>query len=591
MGTFPFKWAAEIYYNLNLRKKLTITYLVFIVIPVAMLGVLTYNNIQKTVMEQTGAAYLEALRQTEINIGYGLSAATSIAELIQTTPSIQNVLKKVYAGEITNEEEISFFLTLQTFLKNNEGRDAINQINFYMKAGPSFIHANTNYRDMSALAQEPALHALLAGEQRYTWLYSSHLQRVPLHRSNEILLFHEVRNLSNINQVIGYIMIELDANFVWSILNELTIPEGAALVVLDEGKPIKQRSYKQETEAVVDDYMTSKEIDRQGIEMFTSAGTTYYAVSKEIELLKWNVLLLLTEEQMAANILKIRQFITIMAFIIAVLAVTIAYMISGNITKRLKRLLALFKKAEMGKFEVDLDVRGRDEYAILQRNFNQMSVTIKKLIEEVYQAKLSKQAVEMKLLYAQINPHFLYNTLDIIHWQALRIKSTEIAEITQSLANYLRLSLNGGKEMISISDEIEEVKSYMHIINYRYRGMIHFITEIDEEIKELEIIKMVLQPLIENAVIHGIRLKEGKVGTIIVRAYLEEESGDILIKVIDDGVGMTAGQLSQIMQSKSGGYGIKNVDQRIKAYYGEPYGLYYHSRPGIGCCVLVRLKK
>lgn len=192
----------------------------------------------------------------------------------------------------------------------------------------------------------------------------------------------------------------------------------------------------------------------------------------------------------------------------------------------------------------------------------------------------------MKLLYAQINPHFLYNTLDIIVWQALRIKSKEIADIADSLAKFLRLNLNNGQDFISIGDELEEVRRYMHIINYRYRDSIRIVFAVAEGLESRIIIKMILQPLIENAILHGIMPKEDRQGTIWIKACCE---GDyILFEVVDDGVGCTDPQA--ILNHESNGYGLKNVHQRIQAYYGPDCGLSIASQPGAGFQVTIRLR-
>lgn len=581
-------WLQEQFDSISLRAKLTLSFLVLIIVPVVLLSFFTYSNIHRTVLEQTGSAYLEALKQSEINISYGLGIAGSIAELAQSSPDLQRIMRTVYERPLTLEEELTYFIALQNLIKSYETNRNVLNVNLYMRAGPGFIGGNPDYRDMELLKQEPSFAKVVDRTARKTWVYGGALETIQPSSMESLVLLHEIRSLSNVGQVIGYVMIELDLTFVWNIVERLSVPEGAYVLLTDNGKPLqRQRDPGRHQEAVR--YYLQRSADRQeGISTFQLSGASYYAVTNIVDEVHWELSLLMTEEHMAANSASVRQFIVVMSFCVTVLAISTALYVSGNITRRLKRLIGYIKKAEMGSFEVDPDVRGKDEYAILQLNFNQMSSTIKELIEQVYQAKLSKQDAEMKLLYAQINPHFVYNTLDIIHWHALRLKSREIAEVTESLATFLRLSLNGGREMISVSDELHEIESYMKIINYRYRAAIALIIDIPEKAKEQHIIKMVLQPLVENAIVHGIRSKPSKTGTIIIKARLEQK--ELIFQVIDDGVGMTRERMAGLLESTSSGYGVRNVDQRIKVHYGEQYGLQYYSAPGIGCSVVVRMR-
>lgn len=574
-------------YSLHLRTKLVLSYLLLIVLPVILLGVLTYSNVREVVMEQTGSAYLEALRQAKKNIAYGLEVGVQIADSTRGNPDVLRILKTMKERPLTGEEQIDYYNVLANYLVSFGNNRNIIRVRYFVHGNASFVRASPDIRKVEELERLPIVAPLLSGGVKKLWLTSDMDPEQAMLGRNEVAYLHEIRNLSNVNDVIGYVMVEMDANFIWDILKDIKLPPQSGTVVQNANQLVASFGLSGNSEEAyrgVSPLLNEKD----GILSYRTGNNTYYAVWSDLDVLSWKVALLLTEEHMAGNSNGIRRFIIIMSTLVSLLAISFAFWFSGTITKRLKRLIRFILKAEAGHFEVDREVKGSDEYARLQRTFNRMSATIKELIEEVYEAKLSKQEVEMKLLYAQINPHFLYNTLDIIHWNALRLQATDIAHLTDSLAKFLRLSLNEGRELITVTNEIEEVTRYMDIINYRYKGSIRFITNIEDGIGEVEMIKMVLQPIIENAVLHGIRSKEDKRGTIIVQAYQEGE--DLLLKVIDDGVGMGKERASQILVQESRGYGVKNVHRRIQVYYGEEYGLRYYTAPGIGCCVLVRLR-
>lgn len=577
-----------VFYSFNLRSKLIISYLLLIIIPVVLLGVLTYSNVRHVVMEQTGKAYLEALKQAQKNISYKLEVATKISNQAQDNYEIQRILRNLIQRPLTPTEEIDFFsYLLNNVLTAQNNRDVL-KVTYFVKNNSRFVTANPHFIDMENLKEEPVLKPLFNGSIRQGWFFGKDLKQVNLTQQDEIVFIHGIRDLTSINRTLGYIMIEMNVNTIWNTLRDIKLPDGAEIIVRHDKDLINTLNLCDKSIEMHEVFHKHNLPALEGIFTYKDDSNSGYAVMSDIHELDWNVVLLLTEEHMGMNSRKIRQFIIVIGSMVAALAVITAVFISGTITKRLRRLMNLINKAEKGTFEVDNNVRGTDEYAQLQKSFNKMSQTIKGLIEEVYQVKLSKQEAEMRLLYAQINPHFLYNTLDIIKWSALRIEASDIADISESLAKFLRLSLNGGKEDISLSEEIEEVSRYIHIVNYRYKGAIKFIAEIQEGIKDLRIIKMILQPLVENSVIHGIRPKESKKGTIVIRAYREKDY--LFIESIDDGVGINRNNLSSILEKDSRGYGVKNVHQRIKIHYGEDCGLKYFSNNGIGCTVLVTLK-
>ena len=204
----------------------------------------------------------------------------------------------------------------------------------------------------------------------------------------------------------------------------------------------------------------------------------------------------------------------------------------------------------------------------------------------------------MKALQAQINPHFLYNTLDTIVWMAESKKTNQVIEIVRALSSFFRISLSKGKDWISIREEIEHVRSYLVIQKMRYRDILNYKIEVDKDLLDGTILKLTLQPLVENAIYHGIKNKKNG-GTIVVRA---QRVGDNLVRleVQDDGVGFTPHKLAQIrakiaedefgeITMKEEGFGLENVNKRIKLYFGKDYGLYVQSKYQEGTQVVAKI--
>lgn len=271
--------------------------------------------------------------------------------------------------------------------------------------------------------------------------------------------------------------------------------------------------------------------------------------------------------------------------LLLVLAAATSVFLSHRLTRELRKLTLHMQEVKQGHYGELIAVKGNDEISRLQAQYNSMIQRIKDLVATVYQMGLSKQSAELKALESQINPHFLYNTLDTIKWMAIKIKADQIVLLVDSMSKFFRLSLNRGLEMTSVANELNHIKAFMNVQEIRYAGKINFYCEFDNRILSHKIIKLILQPMVENAVLHGIQQKEDHAGTIIVKAYKNETS--LIFDIIDDGVGMDPKQFVTMQQREQGGYGVKNVQQRIHLYYGFKGNVHCYSRLGIGTCIRI----
>ena len=234
-----------------------------------------------------------------------------------------------------------------------------------------------------------------------------------------------------------------------------------------------------------------------------------------------------------------------------------------------------------------------DEFGELGMNFNHMTERIHELVETVYKIQIMEKEAELKALETQINPHFLYNTLATISWVARKNNPGDVVNITNALAKFYRLVLSKGKTLISVKDELDLVASYLYIQKIRFEDTINIIYDIDETVHKYNIIKNILQPIVENALTHGIESKRGN-STIIIKAGLI--AGRIYFKVIDDGVGMNKKTLEEVMSGNvdrvnGGGYALTNLMDRLKAYYGEEQSFEIYSRTGMGTEITITVAR
>ena len=272
------------------------------------------------------------------------------------------------------------------------------------------------------------------------------------------------------------------------------------------------------------------------------------------------------------------------SFIVCVL---IALLFSINVLRPLKNIRLQMQKVENENFDVQVKYRSNDEIAMLGRSFNKMSAKLKELINQVYITKIKQKEAELSALETQINPHFLYNTLDTIYWMCRMEKAFETSKLIEALAKLFRLSLNNGKELILLRDEVDHLKNYLIIQKKRYGDAINFSVDVEDGLLESTVVKLVLQPLVENAIIHGIEKKEGK-GNIVVT--IKRVSENIIYEIRDDGKGIDVNEINQLLTAvgdSNRGFGIKNINDRLKLYFGEQYSILFSSENGEGTTVTV----
>lgn len=279
--------------------------------------------------------------------------------------------------------------------------------------------------------------------------------------------------------------------------------------------------------------------------------------------------------------------ISIIVCVAAAVVCTVAT--SRFVTRRIVKIQKCMKEVENGNLNVNVPVDGNDEISDLTRGFDAMVLRLDMLINEVYDSRLKEKEYEMKALQAQINPHFLYNTLSLINWKAIEADAVDISKITLALSSFYRTSLNKGKNVMSIKDEIDNMRSYLTIQQMMHDGDFDAFVDIEDGILQYNTLNLILQPLIENAIDHGIDLNTGVRGVITITGRSTED--EIILTVEDNGVGMTKEQADKIITKDSKGYGVRNVNERIKLYYGEQYELKIESEIGKGTKVIVHFPK
>jgi two-component system sensor histidine kinase YesM len=322
----------------------------------------------------------------------------------------------------------------------------------------------------------------------------------------------------------------------------------------------------------------------------------YYVLSYNIQKYGWQLFCLIpvSEYHKQGNV--ILMVILAIFVLLAGTVFAVSYALSSFYTKRLTTLSRTMSELGRGKFTA-LDSSGSpqsgDEIDGIYRNFNYMAAELQRLMEEHYRQGKNVVTAELRALQSQINPHFLYNTLDLINWEAMKYKAENIAEIAQNLGLFYRLSLNHGKAAILIKKELKHVESYVNIENVHFDGAVHLEIIVPEKIQSFACLGIILQPFVENSIVHGIA-EHSEITECSVCISAEFDGTDILFDIRDNGPGITGERQRQILadrdfSSTGNGYGVQNINSRLKLCYGSAYGVTFDSSSGKGTIVHLKI--
>ncbi|MBE5973814.1 sensor histidine kinase [Lacrimispora xylanisolvens] len=332
---------------------------------------------------------------------------------------------------------------------------------------------------------------------------------------------------------------------------------------------------------------------KDGIHREVFEGDNRIITVKSVGYTGWKIVGVTPNSVVSLNTIKTRLFIVFMITLILFILVLINSYISSRITNPIKELEKSVGILEEGDLETAVSIGGSYEIQHLGNSIKNMAIQIRVLMDDIVTEHEAKRKQEFDTLQSQINPHFLYNTLDIIVWMIENEQKNEAVKAVTALARFFRISLSKGKSIITVRDELEHVRSYLMIQHMRFKNKFSYEIQAEEECMELTSLKLILQPLVENAIYHGMEFMdgEGEIKLSVVR-----KGDNLIIQVSDNGLGMTEEQVKslfshevQVTSKKGSGIGVKNVNERIKLYFGENYGLTIDSEPDEGTTITILL--
>lgn len=414
-----------------------------------------------------------------------------------------------------------------------------------------------------------------------------------------VSLVKPVRDPMNLKQILGVILIDLRLESIQDILADSSLIRDGYLYISDQNgelvfAPVNRTIYR-----IAPRHITGTE----GRTLKRYKDEVFQILYKQSSYTGWITAGVFSIQNALREVSFINLYAIIVGSITVLLAILLSIVFASSIAHPVEKLRSLMKKAETGDFSIRFtDVR-KDEIGQLGHSFNTMIEKISNLIDQVYKEQQRKREIELRVLQEQIKPHFLYNTLDTIQWMAQENNAKDIVKMISALTQLFRLGLSNGQDMIPLREECKHMESYLFIQKVRYEDKFDYHILIPPEIEQLRVLRVILQPLVENSLYHGIKERRGK-GHINVSAHIDGR--DLIFMIEDDGVGIAPDRLAKLQEElhaasslddhnnhekeKGGkmGFGARNVHARIYLAFGAPYGITYYSTPGAGTKVVLR---
>ena len=572
----------------DIWKQVLVFYIIVVVLPVGvMLSVYYQTSVSATEREMVNTIY-KAVEQAAQHIDLRLESMEEVSDNIFMSSLFNNSFSDTAAGsrpaQIEEQEELTE--NIEIFQR----REDIQRIKLYYKLPKFYANEHVNFFSYQDLRGEPWLEELEQKNGAILWVGVREQSYSDGSEERVLTCARLMKDPGNISESTGALLIDVKYENIARILEETRVSDLERVFLFNgDGVCVSQdaQSRAEETQALFFDM-------EEGIR---KQGSNYYML-KELANSGWKIGVEIPADAVTAEGSGSSRLLSVFFLVFGFLLFMLMFFIMfGYLLLRFSwRIKRIVRKLEQEGVE-DIEkqkVEDGSEFYRLEHHIDNIIAHARALMRETYDARLEKQAAELKSLQAQINPHFLYNTLDNISWMAVRANVPEIYNIIQSLSQYFRLSLSGGRDIVSIDDELRLAEVYLEIQNSRFRGIITVEIEMEEKIKAYAIPKLTLQPLLENAVIHGLQRKEDKDWRIRIRG--EEAESDIRLYIEDNGAGMSAEEAKALPErGKPGagghGYGVYNVNRRLRLYYGDGYGLQIRSMPDRGTSVCVSIAK
>ena len=582
--------------NLSIKYKMLIFFYGTIIIISTILGVYSYelssNNIQSEISETS----LLDVRQIGNSMDSLQNDISDLSTFTMLNKEVQSVLRSPNPNNSENIDICKQMIDRLLISKSSISFVSIygdNGFEYYSSADGSY-----GINKLEIIKQNEIYNDMVIQKGRPLWVLLNNKNQVFItnNKNPKVAMCRTIYDTNNYNKL-GIIVVYVNISYLEKFYADNILNNNRSLLLLDsKNQIINYKNLNSKYSITENDLNGMKETlnNSSGKGSVNIANKQTILSYTSIENSGWRLLYLIPKSEFSKTVKSI--FNVTLAVIIGCLLISfiISMYISSNLTSPIKKLLKAMKKVNEGDFRRKVDFKYNDEIGTLGKQYNEMIDNISNLIEKVYKLQLKEKEAELKALQAQINPHFLYNTLDTIFWRAEKAKEKDISEMIYALSKIFRLTLNNGNETTLVRAEKEFIQCYLLLQKNRYKDKLTYNIEMQEEILDFKIPKLILQPFVENAIIYGTE-KDDEQSLITIKGVYK--NGKINFSIEDNGIGMSEEKLHKLLNisqnqdnvEEKRGYAIYNINQRLALYYNNNYELVINSEVGKGTKILLMI--
>ncbi|WP_239615072.1 cache domain-containing sensor histidine kinase [Cohnella mopanensis] len=590
--------------ELNLRTKLLLLFVFLILFPLSLQGIVTYRHFSSTVDQKTEQFTIDIVRQINANLDRLMKDYERLSLMPLYDEMVLKILSK-YDGEMGSATWASSddYMKMKLYTSAQAyDRAEVRGIHFLSNSGILFSNVDSMAVESVWDGRQDKWFGEVNRSDGAWMLIPPHVPTYYSVHSNEpyITVARMIREPNTLKRL-GYILIDIKLDAFRNILSNLNFEQDANLIIMDSQQRLLFERKSGSDISVYDDLLQHNQLQKYGSNQKIELGNQHYLYVQHhsdysglsiISLTPINVIQKESRELWKYTL----GFAVLCLAIVTILAVTISYRMTRPLIELKKKMVGV----EQGDFNKRVSTFSNDEFGQLGRGFNKMMEEINRLFNEVFILGIREKEAELSALQSQINPHFIYNTLESISMMAIRNNNAEVSDMVSALGKLLRYTIDKVDRQIPLKEEVRFVQSYVQIQQLRYGERLRVQYEIDEDLFDISIPKLILQPLVENALYHGIDGMEHG-GTIWISALRFEN--ELLITVRDDGKGLTETEIEQLnskirtqpsyqswRREGEHGLGLSNIAQRIMLTYGENGDLSIDGSLGQGLAVTIAIR-
>lgn len=571
------------YVNLRIRYKLLLSFAILIIIPILITSSLYFFDMRQVLISKTDKYTNDILTEVKKSIELNLNDIDRVFYNIITNAEVQSALQYVKEEPILSlpiqyelETDISLILR-RAFAKDRYIKS------MYVKS----------YFPNDFLASAFSSELPLVDDEIVADVMNANGTAILLKTTKNYFTY--VRSINSIDEFkpLGYFVIHYYEEYLYQIYGNISLSQNSQLFIIDSDGYVVSSGEKDLIGSQVSDNYQRALNDH--INIFYGTGAfddgKYYISSRTIDGSPWELVYQISEKEFNKEVVALFKKVLLITSLCLLIVLIFSFLLSSMISKPIIKLTQNVKLAQTGDYSTHNDYKSKDEVGVLSHNFNEMLKSTHHLIRVVYEKELMNQRAELELLRFQINPHFLYNTLETINWSARCNGLEEIGIMAKALGDLMRRALDAN-DFIQFRQELEDINNYLLIQKYRYGDKIQYQNDIDTKILDAIVPKFILQPIVENSIIHGI---EPKLTSCHIIVTGELDYDDIVLTVEDDGVGIPQNVLENLLIDMDGethkhkSIGIKNVHKRLQFIYGVNYGLSISSELGKTTKVVIKI--